>query len=344
MTQIRQNGKDPQSKRFVVPDELFMSQDIVLEQLDILEKLFPNEAEPAKKIKLDVARDAERSPEAGNSSKISPRKTPSKITDFYKDKKVPEIDVDTSPVLIDLIDSPEKQTAVRPVARTPKISAGQLRQSLRTTLEKVRATDKPDASVPSAPTTSLVDQLAEYRSKHIQNRPSTSSAPQQATSSANYYRPNEVAGPSSSCTTPTTTPRQPVRNIRDYISVVNPRGQMADKLKAAAPYNLFMTTITASKATHSEPLSITFQGMYFKVFIDTHCFEQFGVSRLRRPVVPILYFSVQLQTRRLGCNHLPAAQQHVVLVQLAQCDAAPNQLLGGVHRCSGRKFLCAEYI
>lgn len=49
------------------------------------------------------------------------------------------------------------------------------------------------------------------------------------------------------------------RNIRDYIPVVVEKGRMADKLERAAPYNMFLTAITDSKATHQEPLSITLQ-------------------------------------------------------------------------------------
>uniref|UniRef100_A0A182ITF6 PBZ-type domain-containing protein n=2 Tax=Anopheles atroparvus TaxID=41427 RepID=A0A182ITF6_ANOAO len=49
------------------------------------------------------------------------------------------------------------------------------------------------------------------------------------------------------------------RDINAYFPVVAPRGHMAQKLAAAAPYNFFLTTITASKPTHTEPLSITFQ-------------------------------------------------------------------------------------
>lgn len=54
------------------------------------------------------------------------------------------------------------------------------------------------------------------------------------------------------------TKRKIVRNIHEYFDVVAPKGQMAKKLANAAPYNFFLTTITASKATHSEPLSVTF--------------------------------------------------------------------------------------
>ncbi|XP_035784153.1 probable tyrosyl-DNA phosphodiesterase isoform X2 [Anopheles albimanus] len=47
--------------------------------------------------------------------------------------------------------------------------------------------------------------------------------------------------------------------IDDFFPVLAPRGRMAQKLAAAEPYNFFLTTITDSKPTHSEPLSVTFQ-------------------------------------------------------------------------------------
>lgn len=50
------------------------------------------------------------------------------------------------------------------------------------------------------------------------------------------------------------------KNIHDYIPVVLPKGQMAAKLEAAAPYNYFLTAITSSPATHKEPLTVTLQG------------------------------------------------------------------------------------
>lgn len=266
-----------------------MSQDIVLEQLVILDKLFPNDSEPAKKIKLEernqmnsnaagssgtankeptvndpgVEVDLLDSPVRASGSTRTPTKA-TKITDFWQSPKQEMCQsskkIKTSPPddVIDLLESPEKQgTKNLPLSLmgTPKITAVQLKDSLRATLEKVTTSQKPHPS-PRVASNSQADQLAAYRSKHIQNRPKTTAIPTQASSSANYSRSTEVPGPPSSC-----TPSQPPpRNIRDYISVVNPRGEMAAKLLAAAPYNFFLTTITASKATHSEPLSITFQG------------------------------------------------------------------------------------
>lgn len=46
--------------------------------------------------------------------------------------------------------------------------------------------------------------------------------------------------------------------LRQFIPVVLPKGRMAAKLAAAAPYNIFLTTVTSAPATHSDPLSVTF--------------------------------------------------------------------------------------
>ncbi|XP_055601148.1 probable tyrosyl-DNA phosphodiesterase [Uranotaenia lowii] len=61
------------------------------------------------------------------------------------------------------------------------------------------------------------------------------------------------------------------RNIHDYYPVVAPKGQMAKKLAAAAPYNFFLTTITDAKVTHTEPLSITFQELLDSSLGDLEC-------------------------------------------------------------------------
>lgn len=47
-------------------------------------------------------------------------------------------------------------------------------------------------------------------------------------------------------------------NLQYYFPTVLPRGQTAEKLKKAAPYNMFLTTVTDSPATYVDPLSVTF--------------------------------------------------------------------------------------
>lgn len=80
-----------------------------------------------------------------------------------------------------------------------------------------------------------------------------------------------VTGPTPSSSTPSSsinTPKAPslqpssIANgprIQDYIQVVLPKGKMAQKLANAHPYNYFLTAITSSPQTHTEPLSITLQ-------------------------------------------------------------------------------------
>ncbi|XP_049883288.1 probable tyrosyl-DNA phosphodiesterase [Pectinophora gossypiella] len=50
----------------------------------------------------------------------------------------------------------------------------------------------------------------------------------------------------------------PTRRAEDFLKVVRPRGKMAEKHAASAPYHIFYTTITDAKETHSQPYSITF--------------------------------------------------------------------------------------
>lgn len=61
---------------------------------------------------------------------------------------------------------------------------------------------------------------------------------------------------------------------KDSFSVVVPRGRMAEKLAAAAPYNFFLTTVTDSEPTHTEPLSITFQELLDPSLGELECSVQ----------------------------------------------------------------------
>lgn len=63
-------------------------------------------------------------------------------------------------------------------------------------------------------------------------------------------------------------------DIKDYFPVVVPKGEMAEKLEKAAPYNFFLTAITAKPETHSEPLSITFQEIFDPSLGEIECTVQ----------------------------------------------------------------------
>ncbi|RVE48377.1 hypothetical protein evm_006938 [Chilo suppressalis] len=51
---------------------------------------------------------------------------------------------------------------------------------------------------------------------------------------------------------------QPKRRAEEYLKVVLPRGKMAAKHLASAPYHIFYTTIADARETHDQPYSITF--------------------------------------------------------------------------------------
>lgn len=63
-------------------------------------------------------------------------------------------------------------------------------------------------------------------------------------------------------------------DIADYIQVSVPKGQMAQKLAAARPYNYFLTCVTSSPETHTEPLLITFQEIFDPSLGELECSVQ----------------------------------------------------------------------
>ncbi|XP_049289513.1 probable tyrosyl-DNA phosphodiesterase isoform X2 [Anopheles funestus] len=93
---------------------------------------------------------------------------------------------------------------------------------------------------------------------------------------AETVAPVKKEGSSSSATTDTgISLKQAIpRDINSYFPVVAPRGRMAQKLAMAAPYNFFLTTITDSKPTHTEPLSITFQELLDSSLGELECSVQ----------------------------------------------------------------------
>lgn len=100
----------------------------------------------------------------------------------------------------------------------------------------------------------------------IESTPKPSSSKLETEQSFPTPAPQPSTSQSSSSQSPTSKLSQKpkvIKNIKDYVAVVLPKGQMAAKLAAAAPYNFFLTVIDDSKPTHREPLSITLQGRKF---------------------------------------------------------------------------------
>lgn len=195
VSEIRSKGKNA-ANRYNIPDEHSFSEEIILEQLQIIDTLYPpvpssdvaekrNAADDhscftAKRKKVDVE---------VNSKCIASQASTSTHT--------------TSNDKAELMDDTTKQ----PVSRID------LKESIKRAFEA-------------------------SKDKKLTHLPSVTSTTQQSTASS-----SKIA-----------------KDIHQYIAVVKPKGQMQKKLERAAPYNFFLTTITDSKPTHNEPLSITFQG------------------------------------------------------------------------------------
>lgn len=98
------------------------------------------------------------------------------------------------------------------------------------------------------------------------SQPSTSATIDLTSTSNDDYKPakpqsSEMQAPVSSNVQGSYNSNEPKLgiNIADFVKVIKPKGKMAEKLAAAAPYNYFLTAIPSSQPTHNEPLSITFQ-------------------------------------------------------------------------------------
>lgn len=85
--------------------------------------------------------------------------------------------------------------------------------------------------------------------------------------------------------------------MKQFLPVILPRGKMSEKLKKAAPYNIFLTTITDAPQTHNEPLSVTFQELLDPSLGELESSVQFNF------MVDIAWLLAQYTFAR--CRHLP---------------------------------------
>lgn len=104
--------------------------------------------------------------------------------------------------------------------------------------------------------------------------PSTTNGSASSNGDAKEASSSSSTSASASAPAAPTPKKGPKVNIHDYIKVVNQKGKMAEKLAAAKPYNYFLTCITSSPQTHSEPLSITFQELLDPSLGDLECSVQ----------------------------------------------------------------------
>lgn len=292
-----------------------MSREIVLEQLQILDRLGVDgnltkvndgDVTPAKRPKTDV------DVASASGSKIS---TANSLNSATVKKATPIKLTELDHVAVVVIGESDDEIMTEPTKKPVAITATQLQKGLCQATKgnpSVVASTSANTIAPSQ-----ADQLAAYRARHIQQKP------QQPQTSASASTQSHINSPSIDPCRPTTSAENPhsrplPKNIEDYISVVNPRGQMAAKLTAAAPYNFFLTTITASLPTHTEPLSITFQGKW-RLF---YCVRVNRCTTARSPSDPSLEFR---HTVRCPVNRL-----RLTAVRPAICNFDP------VHRVSRR--------
>lgn len=197
VSEIRSKGKTA-SNTYNVPDEHSFSEEIILEQLKIIDTLFPS------------------------STKV-------RSTDVVAEKRISSDD-DKS----------------RSSAKRKKVEENSSQASTKAPTCSTSVSDKAEIVDHVQPTVSRIE-LKESIKRAFENSKGKDSNQQ-----SNGVTPTKQQ--------PTSSSSKVTRDIHQYISVVIPKGQMQRKLDQAAPYNFFLTTITDSKPTHNEPLSITFQG------------------------------------------------------------------------------------
>ncbi|XP_049547524.1 probable tyrosyl-DNA phosphodiesterase [Anopheles darlingi] len=147
------------------------------------------------------------------------------------------------PHLADGVKHPAKQTKLDTGATSLEPSSS----------KQVSSQIKPSPVPPTDSKNAIESLFAERRAK-------MQSAKREAPTPVPVPEPNSNAASSvATADTGVSLQKSLPRDINAYFPVVAPRGQMAQKLAAAEPYNFFLTTITDSKPTHSEPLSVTFQ-------------------------------------------------------------------------------------
>uniref|UniRef100_A0A182QUU8 Mitochondrial genome maintenance exonuclease 1 n=1 Tax=Anopheles farauti TaxID=69004 RepID=A0A182QUU8_9DIPT len=158
--------------------------------------------------------------------------------------------------------NPEKKTKIEPPPTQPVPSSSAV-------------PNPPSASAAKSepkPTSSALENKKAIESLFAERRAKMQAAAQTAnqSASASSDKSSTAAPESSGISLKQAIPR----DINAYFPVVAPRGRMAEKLASAAPYNFFLTTITDSKPTHTEPLSITFQELLDSSLGELECSVQ----------------------------------------------------------------------
>ena len=208
-----------QSGEFIIPVELHLTRDTIKDQLKVLQGLNRN----ARPTKVQKIKDEPKSVAA------TPAKTITSSSVVPTPIKIEKSPVKTEAASSVLLSKPAAEIPSSPVSSTSKIST---------------------PSTPKEPNRSIAQKLKDFFKERAAKPPPPGSP----------VKVNEGASTSSYRAAPTPKADEALMNkLKDCLGVLLPKGKMAEKLKKAAPYNFFLTTVKDSKDTHGDPLSITMQ-------------------------------------------------------------------------------------
>ncbi|CAO1415970.1 unnamed protein product [Diamesa hyperborea] len=260
LQKILDKGVNPTSKEYEIPDEYSLQSDIIIEQLGIMEAAkSPNKSkdEPPKKvpkieknISISSISDDDDDMVVVTKPRTSIKPSTPKIHQSklnFKNALTPKIENNSICLMSD--DDDDDLTIVNPpLAKTPQIKK----------VHKVSTPEQKPSTSSAQPSTNGKLDLKQQMSNFFKERKESFKGKTNMEASTSSTPSKSFANKSPSAAKFHSSPDIDAK-IRECFSVVLPRHKMAEKLKKAAPYNFFLTTIAASKETHNEPLSITFQ-------------------------------------------------------------------------------------
>lgn len=221
---------------YKIPENLFVANDIISQQLDIIKPIiYPDGFKRDSKDDSVDTKNIDKNEE--HSSKDSPKNPIKKMR-----LTLPLVPKEDSPK-VPLINAPLLKHKTPNTLKLSPPKTGKMTEYLSPS----RKTEQ-NSTKKISETTKTYDKESSINSKKSPAAPKSSPVP--STSSSSSKPPQSKPPPNK------------IRNfpkIEDVFKVVAPKGLMAKKLEKAAPYNFFLTTISDSKPTHSEPLSVTFQ-------------------------------------------------------------------------------------
>ena len=267
MQKILDKGVSSTSKKYEIPDEYSLQSDIIVEQLEIMEAAkSPNKSKddepPTKipKIEKNISVSSKSDDEdivivdSYKSSKKLPLPKTNQTKLDFKILKTPKIENNSICLMSDDDDDMVIVNNSKPSEKCPLSKTPQTKRELKISTPEQKPSTSSAHLQSSSGKLDLKQQMANFFKERKESfvGKKNMEAPILSTSNKSFANKSPSASKFISNS-------EIEAKIRECFSVVLPRHKMAEKLKNAAPYNFFLTTIAASKETHNEPLSITFQ-------------------------------------------------------------------------------------